>query len=54
MGDSPEDSDVEDFTFGDFSIEDTIEFKKNYNGLPKARQVGKFSCCGVTSLVRTR
>lgn len=38
MADSPADSSSdaeESFTFGSFTIEDTREFKRNYNGLPR-------------------
>lgn len=37
MTDSPADSSSdaeESFTFGSFTVEDTKEFKRNYNGLP--------------------
>lgn len=43
-------SDVEEsFTFGSFTVEDTKEFKRSYNGLPK-QQVSAKKVSGVSTL----
>lgn len=44
MGDPLEDSDIEDsFTFGSFTLEDTREFKRNYNGLSSKSKARPFT-----------